>query len=53
MNTENIFPDLSVHQALETSPIKLAGQKILFDKKVALMPVELEKKNLLNEPKNR
>jgi len=40
------FPDLS-HEfpvALEKKSIEFNGQVVLFDKKVGLMPVKLEKK---------
>ena len=40
------IPDLSMMSAssLELEPILLNGQTILFDKKVKLMPVEIEDK---------
>ncbi|HKK77710.1 MAG TPA: hypothetical protein VJ953_21705 [Saprospiraceae bacterium] len=46
MEDKNKFPDLSKAQvqSLEERDIKLNGQKVLFDKKVSLMPVELDKK---------
>ena len=39
------FPDLSrpYPGALDASTVKLDGQKVLFDKKVSLMPVALKK----------
>lgn len=43
------FPDLSNQSAysasLEENPIKIDGQKVLFDKKVTLLPVELKKED--------
>ena len=50
-NTKNVFPDLSRSYAgaMEEMPVVLDGQKVLFDKKVSLMPVELKK----NEQKHR
>ncbi len=41
---ENKLPDLSrmTSQTLENEPIFIDGQKLLFDKKVKLMPVILE-----------
>lgn len=46
MNQSHLFPDLTMSYAaaLEEKPILLDGQKVLFDKKVTLMPVALEKK---------
>ncbi|WP_169675117.1 hypothetical protein [Flavivirga algicola] len=43
---ENKIPDLSkmASTTLEMDPILIDGQKILFDKKVTLMPVTLEEK---------
>lgn len=40
------FPDLSQSYsgALDDNPVLLNGQKVLFDKKVALLPVALKKK---------
>ena len=50
MKTQSKFPDLSKQHstALEKSEVKLDGQKVLFDKKVMLMPIELEKKTHKN-----
>ena len=46
MNNQTVFPDLSQQHttAMEAKAILLDGQKVLFDKKVMLMPTELEKK---------
>lgn len=46
MKSQNIFPDLtqSYTGALEDKPVLLDGRKVLFDKKVALLPVELKQK---------
>jgi len=43
---ENRLPDLSQMSSisLELETVLVNGQKLLFDKKVKLMPVELEKK---------
>ncbi|MEM6697335.1 MAG: hypothetical protein AAF806_07705 [Bacteroidota bacterium] len=51
----HIFPDLSQRHssAMEDKPVLLDGQKVLFDKKVTLMPVELEKKTEKNGKSNR
>ncbi len=51
MNDQYQFPDLShtYTVALEDDPVLLDGQRVLFDKKVTLMPVELEKKTETNE----
>ena len=42
---ENKLPDLSQmsSKTLELETILVNGQKLLFDKKVKLMPVEIEK----------
>ncbi len=47
MKSNNIFPDLSRYQStsLEEQPVLLDGQKVLFDKKVTLMPVALDKQS--------
>lgn len=54
MKNENKFPDLSEQHAvaMEEQPVLLDGQKVLFDKKVTLMPVELKKKNKPNGKSN-
>jgi len=54
MKNENKFPDLSQQHAvaMEEQPVLLDGQKVLSDKKVTLMPVELEKKNETNGKSN-
>jgi hypothetical protein len=44
MHTATKFPDLTYAAALSETPVLLDGQKVVFDKKVILMPVELEKK---------
>lgn len=43
---ENRIPDLSKMSSttLELEAVLINGQKLLFDKKVKLMPVEIEKK---------
>lgn len=49
-NLKRIFPDMSDAYAFaaESAEIKINGQKVLFDKKVSLMPVELKKKEVVN-----
>ena len=46
MNQSNKFPDLTtaLSGALEDQPVLLDGQTVVFDRKVTLMPVMLEKK---------
>lgn len=50
MDRPTVFPDLSQQHAAAFSeqPVKLNGQKVLFDKKVTLMPVALEKQRPTN-----
>lgn len=45
MQHQTIFPDLTGEHAsaMAKKSILLNGQKVLFDKKVLLMPVELQK----------
>lgn len=47
MNRTSRFPDLSHEHAtaMEASDVKLDGQKVLFDKKVSLMPVAIKKED--------
>ena len=47
MNRPSRFPDLSREHAtaMEASDVKLDGQKVLFDKKVSLMPVAIKKED--------
>jgi len=54
MKSKNKFPDLSQQHAvaMEDAPVLLDGQRVLFDKKITLMPVELEKKNETNGQSN-
>ena len=42
MDKQTLFPDLTYSASLESSPVQLDGQKVLFDKKVTLMPADLE-----------
>ena len=42
MNSNTQFPNLSFSSSLDTDPVFLDGQKVLFDKKVALTPVQVE-----------
>lgn len=53
MDKPTKFPDLSEQhiEALTEKTIKLDGQKVLFDKKVRLMPIALEKKKNKNGAK--
>lgn len=46
MKEQNKFPDLSTASstALAKKTVQLNGQKVVFDKKVTLMPVTVEKK---------
>lgn len=55
MKGQNIFPDLSkqTSTSLESQSIVLNGQKVLFDKKVILIPVELREKKRQNGQPNR
>jgi len=43
MNTQNIFPAQSLSEASGEPAIKLEGQKVVFDKKVSLLPVDVRK----------
>ena len=45
MQSQFKFPDLSrqLSGAMEESPVILNGQKVLFDTKITLMPVEIQK----------
>ena len=47
MKTHIKFPTISQEYAgmMSDDPVKLDGQKVLFDKKVVLLPVELETTN--------
>ena len=54
MNQQSILPDLSGQYAESKTQktILLDGQKVLFDKRGMLMPVELVAKNQNNGPQN-
>ena len=45
MKEKNKFPDLSAatSTALADKTVQLNGQKVIFDKKVTLMPVKVDK----------
>jgi hypothetical protein len=47
MNKQDIFP-VQAMTASSESAIKMEGQKVLFDKKVALMPVDIRKQGEVN-----
>ncbi len=42
MDKQTLFPDLTYSASLDSQPVQLDGQKVLFDKKVTLMPADLE-----------
>ncbi|MBC9794793.1 hypothetical protein [Sinomicrobium weinanense] len=48
---ENKVPDMSYMSSstLELEPVLIDGQRVLFDEKVKLMPVTLEKKEADHE----
>jgi hypothetical protein len=43
MNRQNIFPRQALAEGLSEPSIKLEGQKVVFDKKVSLLPVDIRK----------
>lgn len=43
MNTQNIFPAQALSETAGEPEIKLEGHKVIFDKKVSLLPVDIRK----------
>jgi hypothetical protein len=43
MNSRDIFPVQALSEGSDTPAIKLEGQKVVFDKKVSLLPVDIRK----------
>lgn len=47
MNQQAIFPAQAMTEDPE-SAIKMEGHKVVFDKKVSLLPVDVKKENIVN-----
>lgn len=45
MNTQNIFPRQALATGLGEPSIKLEGHKVVFDKKVSLLPANIRKED--------
>ena len=43
MNTQNIFPRQALATGLSEPSIKLEGHRVVFDKKVSLLPADIRK----------
>ena len=43
MSSRDIFPVQALSESSDTPAIKLEGQKVVFDKKVSLLPVDIRK----------
>jgi hypothetical protein len=43
MNRQHIFPAMAFSEGTSETSIKLEGQKVVFDKKVSLMPADVRK----------
>ena len=43
MSTQNIFPRQALARGLSEPSIKLEGHKVMFDKKVSLLPANVRK----------
>lgn len=43
MNNLDIFPAQALSEGSDTPAIKLEGQKVVFDKKVSLLPADIRK----------
>jgi hypothetical protein len=43
MNNQNIFPVQAFAGSMSESSVSLEGQKVVFDKKVSLLPVDIKK----------
>ena len=43
MNRQNIFPAQTLTESLSEPSINLEGQKVVFDKKVSLLPADIRK----------
>lgn len=43
MSNQNIFPTPAFAGSMSESTVTLEGQKVVFDKKVSLLPVDIKK----------
>jgi hypothetical protein len=43
MNSQHIFPVQALTESLSEPSINMEGQKVTFDKKVSLLPVDIRK----------
>jgi hypothetical protein len=48
MSSRDIFPVQALSESSDTPAIKLEGQKVVFDKKVSLLPVDIRKEEPTN-----
>lgn len=45
MSRQNIFPAMAFSESLADSSVKLEGQKVMFDKKVSLLPADIRRED--------
>lgn len=43
MNRQNIFPSMAFSAGSGEATVKLEGQKVVFDKKVSLLPADIRR----------
>lgn len=48
MNRQDIFPVQAMSESSDVPAIKLEGQKVVFDKKVSLLPVDIRMEEPIN-----
>lgn len=51
MNTHSLFPAQALSETTGEPAITLEGQKVVFDKKVSLLPVDVRKEKPVNAKK--
>jgi hypothetical protein len=48
MNRQNIFPAMAMSDTATEPAVALEGQKVVFDKKVSLLPADIKKEKPSN-----
>lgn len=46
MTRQNIFPAMAFSESLSDSSVKMEGQKVVFDKKVSLLPADIRREEV-------
>jgi hypothetical protein len=52
MQQKNIFPAQAFTESMSESAVKLEGHRVVFDKKVSLLPVDIRKQGAVKGKKS-